>query len=157
MLKKILIISLLLVSSVSYCETIGGNVGEKAYDFSLQDLKKKEFQLESVKDKHVLLVFFATWCPPCTKEVPILKELQEKYSDELEIVAINITFSDKEKKVRKFVKKHKLKYKILLDKTGEVSSKYGVRAVPTNIFIDKDGVIQHRNYYIPENIGEMLK
>lgn len=122
-------------------EVIKGEAIEgKAPDFMLMDLEGNEVRLSDYKDKMVLLVFGATWCPYCRAEIPHLKELYSEYKDkELEILSIDILES--REKVSDFAQEHNLPYRVLLDRDGKVAKLYRVLGVPTKILINKDGMI----------------
>jgi len=112
----------------------------KAPDFILEDLKGKKVKLSDYNRKHVLLAFGATWCRYCRAEIPQLKEIYSKYKEKgLEI--INIYTQESKEKVSSFTTKYELPYKVLLDMEGRVAYRYGVRGVPTNILINRDGTI----------------
>ena len=118
-------------------------------DFIYKDLEGTEISLSDYRGKKaVLLVFWATWCPPCITEVPQIIELEEKYQDTLKILAINIGM-DRLSTIKRFKKKYKTNYTIIFDKTQEITWKYKVRGVPHNILIDKNGNIIYSGYYIP--------
>lgn len=116
------------------------NIEEKAPGFLLEDLDGKEIKLSDYKGKLVLLVFSTTWCPYCRAEIPHLKEFYSQYNKQ-GFEVINIDIQESKKRVSSFVKKHKIPYKVLLDKDGSVARIYGVRGVPTKILIDRDGTI----------------
>ncbi len=122
----------------------GVDVGQKAPTFKLLTIDGKELELESFgKDKVVLLVFGATWCPHCRHEVPILKEYYNKFKDDgLEV--LNIDIQESKKKVSSFVGKNKINYPVILDSTAKVATLYKVRGIPLNIILDKDGIIKYR-------------
>jgi thiol-disulfide isomerase/thioredoxin len=105
--------------------------------------------------KNVLLVFFATWCPACRAEVPLLIKINKKYNDKIEIIAVAI--GQEERIIKKFIKKNKINYKILLDKKQKVAEDYDVRGIPLNILIDKEGVIKFKEHHLPKDIGKLIK
>ncbi|MBM4312886.1 MAG: TlpA family protein disulfide reductase [Deltaproteobacteria bacterium] len=126
----------------------------KAPDFVLTDLKGQQFRLSDRKGKNpVLIVFSATWCTYCVKEIPNLKSLHAAYAKQgLEIV--NIDIQESKEKVDKFAAKHDLPYRTLLDLDGAVSGVYQVRGIPTTVLIDKNGLIVCRQC---RNLEAMIK
>jgi peroxiredoxin len=126
----------------------------KAPDFVLTDLKGQQFRLSDRKGKNpVLIVFSATWCTYCVKEIPNLKSLHATYAKQgLEIV--NIDIQESKEKVDKFAAKHDLPYRTLLDLDGAVSGVYQVRGIPTTVLIDKNGLIVCRQC---RNLEAMIK
>jgi peroxiredoxin len=122
----------------------GVDVGQKAATFELLTIDDKKLELESFrKDKVVLLVFGATWCPACRHEIPLLKEYYNEFKDDgLEVLSIDI--QESKKKVGSFVKKNEINYPVVLDSIAKVAMLYKVRGIPLNIILDKNGVIKYR-------------
>jgi len=114
--------------------------GKPAPDFALTDLAGKEHKLSDYKGKKVLLVFWATWCPPCRKEIPDLIELRETVSeDNLAMLAIS---NEKPDLVKSFVAQANLNYTVLLDQ-GTLPGPYNtINAIPSSFFIDPEGKIK---------------
>ncbi|MCK5579589.1 MAG: TlpA family protein disulfide reductase [Planctomycetes bacterium] len=107
-------------------------------NFTLSDLQGNQVSLSDFQGKTVLLVFWATWCPPCRKEVPLLKELHQKYQGkEFKIVAVN---TDRNvNKVKKFARDNKINYLVLHDSQQIASNLYKIRFIPSNFVIDSNG------------------
>lgn len=117
--------------------------GFSAPDFTLSTLDGGSAALSDYRGSVVVVNFWASWCPPCRKEMPAIQAAASAYPPkELTILGVNSTAQDNLADVQAFVAEHGLTFPILLDKTGEVSSLYQVRALPTTYFIDQDGVIQ---------------
>ena len=109
-----------------------------APDFILQDINGEEVGLKDFKEKTVLLLFWATWCPHCKEEIPKLKDIYKNYKDkDFDILAISV--DDNLEKLKKFVEKNKIQYKILFDKETEIARLYGVMGVPAHFVVDKEG------------------
>lgn len=123
----------------------GIETGQKAPSFTLSTVDGKELDLESFgRDKSLLLVFGATWCPHCRHEVPLLKEYYNEFKDKgLEVLGIDI--QESKKKVGSFVKKNQINYPVVLDTNAEVARLYKVVGIPLNIILDKNGIIKYRD------------
>jgi len=112
----------------------------KAPDFTLKDLSGKSVKLSSLRGNPVLVIFSATWCPECRREIPYFKEIYATYYTKgLQI--INVDIMEPEERVRIFADRHELPYRTLLDEEGRVAEKYGVYGIPTTLLIDKNGMI----------------
>ena len=114
--------------------------GASSNDFALEDLAGKTVRLSDYKGKPVMVVFFATWCPPCKMEIPHLKKIHKRQL--VDILAVDI--GESQKKVARFVREHDIPYQVLVDERGTVGSKYSVSGIPTTLFINPDGSIHHR-------------
>lgn len=116
----------------------------KAIDFKLKDLEGNELSLSDLKGKNVLLNFWATWCPPCKSEMPEIEKLyQETKKGDLVIIAVEI--GEPLSTVKPFINNNKYNFKVLLDSDQSVATKYGISAIPTSYFIDKDGNVISKN------------
>jgi len=124
-------------------ELEGQNDGEAV---QLYDLDGELVSLEALRGNPVWLSFFATWCPPCQEETPVLRDTYEAYADEgLEMVAVSVqetTAAD----VAAYAETYSLPYTIGFDATGEVFDTYQGYGLPTHVFIDADGVIRQLRY-----------
>ncbi|HAM38695.1 MAG: hypothetical protein A2474_05450 [Elusimicrobia bacterium RIFOXYC2_FULL_34_12] len=140
-----------LLFSCLYSADLGIDVGNKTIDFSLNKLSSTtSFKIsEYINKKPVLINFFATWCPYCVQEIPELNRFYKEYNDKgLIIVSINI--QEKYKKVESFAKAKKILYEVLFDSNAEVSNKFKVYGIPTNILVDSKGIIVFRGNNLPE-------
>ena len=118
-----------------------------APQFKLKDQYGKTHTLADYKGKVILLVFEATWCPDCVKEMPALQNLHERFSKEgnaaVVIGVMSPTFkrTSKETEVKAFLKEKGQTYPVLMDRKDKLFDAYGVKLIPTNIVIDKDGTV----------------
>ena len=119
----------------------GSQIGNLAYDFTLQNLEGENITLSGFRGKPVLLNFWATWCGPCRSEMPFLQQIYEKWSNE-GLILLEIDFKESVTQVQKYMNDNKLSLPCLLDTSGGASSKYRITAIPTTYFIDKDGIIR---------------
>src|SRR5450432_815254 len=104
-------------------------------DFTLTDLEGKKWTLKGLRGSVVLVNFWATWCPPCRKEIPDLDALYKRFKDQgLVILAI----SDEEAgKVNPFVAQQKCSYPVLLDAGGNVNKLFRVEGIPKTFVYDR--------------------
>lgn len=120
---------------------------EKAPDFSLSDINGNHFNLSSCKGKIVFLDFWATWCPPCRKAIPAIKELH-KTLDSNDVIIMGINIEEEQSTIEQFIKDNDIKYSVLLG-DDKVCEKYKVTAFPSFFIIDTNGEIikYYRGYY----------
>ena len=115
-----------------------------APSFTLQDLKGNQVSLSDFKGKVVVLDFWATWCPPCVKEIPHFIELYEQYKDRgFAMVGISL---DRQgvSVVKSFAQKYRVNYPILMT-DGQVQKAYGgIPSIPTTFVIDSAGNIRQK-------------
>ncbi len=113
-------------------------------DFKLESLTKgKTVQLSDYKGKVILLDFWATWCPPCRAELPILAAVNKEFADK-GLVFFAVNQQEDRQKVEDFLKEQKLDFPVLLDTKGKAGEAYGVESLPTLYLIGKDGKVIER-------------
>ena len=106
-------------------------------DFSLQYLRGQTWKLKDLKGKVVLVNFWATWCPPCRKEMPDLQSLSKKFKDKGSVV---LAISDEDAaKVKPFVSAQDMKYPILLDPEKKTAQLFQVQGIPHSFLYDREG------------------
>ena len=106
-------------------------------DFALRDLNGKEWKLSSLRGAVVLVNFWATWCPPCRKEMPDLESLYARFRDKGFIV---LAISDENAaKVTPFVKQQNVSYPILLDQGRQVGRSFIVGGIPKSFVFNREG------------------
>lgn len=124
-------------------ESVGILPGETAPDFTLQTLEGEEIRLSDLKGKKVMLNFWYTWCPPCKDEMPVMQEFYEDHKDEMEIIAVNMTESERKlEHVESFIEEFSLTFPVPLDVDSAAMDKYRIFSAPTSYFIGTDGKVQ---------------
>ncbi len=122
---------------------IGIRPMERAVDslnFDLPNLNGTRTLLNNHRGSFVFLNFWATWCPPCREEMPAMEYLQNALEDSsFTILAVSV--QEDPTLVQRFVDEFGVTFPILLDRSGQVSRSYGVRALPTSYFIAADGQV----------------
>jgi peroxiredoxin len=116
-------------------------VGMQAEDFRLTDLAGKEQSLGQYRGKIVLLNFWATWCKPCTTEMPAMQTTYDKLRDKgFVVLAVNELEDDA--KVREHIKQYGHTFPVLMDHDNKVANQFGVFGLPVSVFIDQEGRVQ---------------
>lgn len=106
-------------------------------DFSLTDLQGRQWRLKALRGKVVLVNFWATWCPPCVRELPDLDGIYRRFESK-DFVLIAITDEDAAT-VKKFLAKHPLSYPILLDPGGIAKKDFVLGGIPKSFIFGRDG------------------
>jgi len=105
--------------------------------FALQDLSGKTWTFAELRGKVVLVNFWATWCPPCRKEMPDLETLFERFSSKGLVV---LGISDEETaKVEPFIRERKVSFPVLLDPGRKVNEMFVVEGIPKSFVYDREG------------------
>jgi peroxiredoxin len=106
-------------------------------DFTLSDLQGKPWNLKELRGKVVLVNFWATWCPPCRKEMPDLESLYERFKDQGFVV---LSISDEESsKVKPFITERSITYPVLLDPGRKVHTEFDIEGIPKSFVYDRNG------------------
>lgn len=116
-----------------------------AANFSLPDIDGDPHALQDYRGKVIMLNFWASWCPPCRREMPSMERLYQKFSEQgLVVIAVN-QWEDPDL-VFEFTGRLSLEptFPILLDRESKVSEQYGVKGLPTTFLIDRDGKLRYR-------------
>ena len=112
----------------------------------LLDLDGEVISLAALRGSPVWLNFFATWCPPCQEETPVLRDAYRTYAPQgLELVAVSVQEATPEV-VAEYAATYSLPYTIGFDATSAVFDTYQGFGLPTHVFIDAEGVIRHLRY-----------
>jgi thiol-disulfide isomerase/thioredoxin len=117
--------------------------------FEVTTIDGKRVSLDSLQGKVVLLDFWATWCMPCQKALPHMKEIAKKFQDE-PLVILSVSLDKDEGQWKDFIAKNKMTWPQYRDGGfgGPVAKLFGVEAIPNTFTIDTDGVLQE------EHIGD---
>jgi thiol-disulfide isomerase/thioredoxin len=121
-------------------------VGTLAPDFTLPSLAGDEVTLSELRGKPVVLAFFASWCNPCEKDMPVLQRLQDENPDDLHVIGVN--YKDFKGDTADFVERLGVTFPALIEHPNQnpVGNAYDVKAMPDTLFIDANGVVQERLY-----------
>ncbi|MEK6410315.1 MAG: redoxin family protein [Acidobacteriota bacterium] len=115
-----------------------------APEFSITTSDGRYIAIEDLQGKVVLLDFWGTWCPPCVASVPSLRNLHKKYVKEPSFVMIGISSDSEAEKWRDFTAKNQMVWPQYLDRERRVQRAFDVRAFPTYILIDHEGIVRFR-------------
>jgi peroxiredoxin len=108
-------------------------------NFTLTDLSGKTWTLRDLRGKVVLLNFWATWCPPCRKEMPDLETLYQRFAPQ-GLVILGISDEDAGK-VKPFIEQQRISYPVLLDPGRKVNEQFQIDGIPKTFIYDREGKI----------------
>lgn len=116
-------------------------IGEPFPPFSITTNQGKNLELTNLKGKYVVLDFWGTWCAPCIKGIPKMKEYYSKYQDRVEF--IGIACNDSSEKWRAAIEKYGLSWPQVFNGSGndDLKVRYNVETFPTKMIIDPTGVL----------------
>ena len=115
--------------------------GQPAKDFDGATLAGSSLKLSSLRGKVVLVDFWASWCEPCKKELPLLDKMAPKLKAKgIEIVAVNI--DDDRNKAADFIKSHNLHLTVVPDASKKIVGAYEPPKMPSSFVVDKGGVVR---------------
>ena len=109
--------------------------------FQLQDLSGNPIRLADLRGKVVWLNFWASWCPPCQAETPILRSVDQRYGN-AGLVLIGVQVQQTVAEGQRYAETYQLGYRIGADVSGDIFRAYKVFALPTQFFIGPDGVVR---------------
>ena len=137
-----------MVFSTAFSEktaSVGLEKGNLAPDFELTTVTGEKVKLSDYRGKKILLNFWASWCGPCRAEMPDMQKLNEEGREDLVILAVNATGTERSKVApTNFIKELGLTFPIAFDEEGKVVKTYQVIALPTSFFIDSEGKINDK-------------
>ena len=124
--------------------------------FTLKSRAGEVVSLDKYKGQVVMLNFWASWCGPCRQEMPLLEQMQKKYSA-LGFTLLGVNVDHDSKDAEKWLNGMNVTFPILFDTESKVSKAYDVSAMPSSIFIDRKGNVRalHRGYKAGDE-GEYL-
>ncbi len=115
--------------------------GDRYRDFTVTLLDGSTFTLSEHEGSVIFLNFWATWCGPCVNEMPAFTELQNKYGDQITMLAVNA--GEASAVVEKFATTNNYTFPIALDEDYTAVNQYPTDGIPYTVIIGKDGIIAH--------------
>lgn len=142
MTKTLMKYALLLVLALSLglVSACSGNGKQGSQEkFETLDMSGVEKLIAANKGKVTLIMFWASWCPACKTELPVLEQLRAKYpKDKLDILALSV--DDTDQALREYLKTRPTTLTVLMAK-GDVSTEFGVRSIPSLVIFDGEGQV----------------
>lgn len=134
------------------------NVGDIAPNFSVTTLAGEQVTLSDYKGKKpVYLKFWATWCSYCKVEMPHLQDVENRYGDKIEVLAVNVGMNDSVANIQKFYQSGGFNLPTTIDQQGLLTSLYGVVGTPNHVLINRDGVVVYRTFLATDQLDEVIE
>lgn len=113
----------------------------QAADFTVYTANGDSVKLSDFKGKPVVINFWASWCSPCTSELPYFNNAYKKYGEDIVFLMVNMTDSHREtiQSVSEFITKNSYSFPVYFDTYHSGSNAYNVSSIPFSVFVDKDG------------------
>lgn len=162
---------ILLATLITGCdkkESIDANAlsSAKAQSFSFElktidnktldiNVNNNKWEFKQIGQKSVLVVFFATWCPPCKAEIPHLLNLKKQFGDKFEVVGVLVEDGKQNSEIIAFANEHKINYPVTNSPKNFVlaSAVGGVETIPAMFLFDKNGnKVQQYTGMVPEEM-----
>jgi cytochrome c biogenesis protein CcmG/thiol:disulfide interchange protein DsbE len=116
-------------------------VGQRAPDFTLTSFDGRQYRLSELRDKVVVLNFWASWCKPCEQEAADLETAWRAYKPGDDVIFLGVAWTDTEKKSLEYLSKFDITYPNGPDLGTRISQAYRTSGVPETYIIDKDGLL----------------
>lgn len=117
--------------------------GDAAPDFVLQNTTGQTRKLSNFRGKVVLVNLWATWCPPCIAELPVLDRISADYKDR-GLVVLGVAGDENTQDVMDFLAKSPVQFEALFDPNGAIGTQYGITGYPETFFVDRQGRLQDK-------------
>jgi thiol-disulfide isomerase/thioredoxin len=139
--------SLVIAAALLAVPAIAADATGPAAEFELQSRAGEAVALSRFKGQVVLINFWATWCGPCRKEMPLLEQIQKKYAP-LGFTMLGVNVEEDTRLMEAFLKDVPVTFPILLDPANGVSKLYNVSAMPSTVIVDRKGNVRfiHQGY-----------
>jgi thiol-disulfide isomerase/thioredoxin len=115
-------------------------VGKLAPNFEVTTFDGQKVRLADYRGQVVLINFWASWCKPCVREMPIIDRIHQSQASDVEILFMNV--GESKGTVSEFMNNLNFSFPVSIDVTGKVSSLYEITGLPATIIIDKSGIIR---------------
>lgn len=128
-------------------QTISNNKAEPVRLAQVPDLyflnsRDEEVRLSDYRGQILVLNFWASWCPPCTEEMPEFEAFYAKYADhpQVRLLSINLTYGrESRESADAFIDEQELSFPVFFDPTGEAFEPFGLTSIPKTFFVGPDG------------------
>ena len=120
------------------CDPAAVSTGARVPGFVLPRIEGGLQSLDKLRGRPVLINHWATWCPPCIEELPVLNRIARDYGPR-GLVVLGLAADEDVATVRRFLANHEVDFEVLLDASGAVGTEYGLTGYPETFLVDRDG------------------
>lgn len=136
-LARWIIITIVSVGLISVFALLSQTPAQ-GYEFSTTNVAGEKVSLSDYRGHVVMVNFWATWCPPCRAEMPLIESFYEQYRNQGFIV-LAVNNAERSDQVRAFASQFQLTFPVLLDYSAGISQQFGIKGYPTSLFLDTKG------------------
>jgi thiol-disulfide isomerase/thioredoxin len=151
---------LVALTLFSFCFSTlrAAEIGEPLPAFQVTTMDGVVIDSTAIVGKKPLFIFFwASWCPVCKEEIPLINRLAKEFGPQgMEFISINVAINDSEKKARHFMEKYQMRYPVFFDKEYRMTREFKIIGTPTIIIADKSGIIRFRQHTTPSNLAAIF-
>ena len=147
-LLPLLLLTLLGVSLAGRGTLPGAQVGASAPAFALSDLNGRPVLLSDLRGRPVIVNFWASWCGPCVREFPLLRQAISDHSGD-RLTVVGIVFHDRSENARDFMSQMGARWPAAMDPSDDAAQRYGIIGPPESFFVDGNGIV------VGHQIGEL--
>ncbi|WP_258166519.1 redoxin domain-containing protein [Paenibacillus sp. PCH8] len=133
-----------IYQNVSPSEPQGSNAieaGAEAPEFTAVNSAGEEVRLSDYRGKAVMINFWASWCTPCVREMPLVHQIAEAHQDDVVTLFVNV--GESKGTIREFMDKQQFDFPVIIDVTGKISSLYRITGLPATMVMDREGEFRH--------------
>jgi cytochrome c biogenesis protein CcmG/thiol:disulfide interchange protein DsbE len=147
-LLPLLLLTLLGLSLAARGTLPGAQVGGDAPAFALSDLNGRPVRLSDLRGRPVIVNFWASWCSPCVREFPLLRQAMSDHAAD-GLAVVGIVFHDRSENARDFMAQMGARWPAAMDPSDDVAQRYGITGPPESFFVDGNGIV------VGHQIGEL--
>ncbi|WP_247897955.1 redoxin domain-containing protein [Paenibacillus pabuli] len=115
--------------------------GAIAPEFTAVNSAGQQVKLSDYQGKVVMINFWASWCTPCVREMPMINQIAQTYQNDVETLFVNV--GEAKGTIHEFMEKQQFEFPVIIDVTGKVSGLYRITGLPATMIIDQKGIFSH--------------
>lgn len=115
--------------------------GTIAPEFTAVNSAGEQVKLSDYRGKVVMINFWASWCTPCVREMPMINQIAQTYQEDVQTLFVNV--GEAKGTIREFMNKQQFDFPVIIDVTGKVSGLYRITGLPATMIIDQEGIFRH--------------